>query len=445
MIDHQLDIAPNILGLGALLESDIAAWYGNVSLSSSRRILRLDRSGGLGSGLVDETTAATTPGGATWRPFGSDTIPAGSVLRVYDSRDGLWASNVLNPTSGGIASFGATGWQWIQWGEADGADGAALRQAWNPSLDPSSGVDSRRYIVLEMDRAGTQSANERDAVLLACAVADIIAVGLDVAVAGSPAAPVEVNEVVLLRRAADRTWLDDTVRVNGSGVYTPGSDTEILVSGAKVRMGFTGLTEAREVYLHRRAGVDGGFVHRYSAPSGAWSALAYTSGSANLSTGPATSQATPTHTTDRWTAPADWTRRAETFDGATTVPLYWIEFEAPGVANPAATQSPIYRLRGRTLGETTTSGELWAAARSIRAVHLTLRGPVVGTGAVTVALRDLASGLELRAANLDIPAAVAQGDSLDFILPAPMTIRRPGLYVVSGTRTFADVHLSLED
>ena len=435
-------VAPNVELIGSVNESTLDAYFKNVQFSTQRAVYRIDNSSN-STAIIDDTTNATSGTTNAFSPFGTNVIPTTATLKVYDSINGTWASNPLTITLGSINSFKSTGWNKILWGENNS------RVAWSPSNNPSLPITLRRYIRIELDDGG-----DKDSFIVACECTDIVGMLINVTTAGGASTAAKLADVQLIRRTQDIKWVDQTAQAAGSTTsnFVPTYPTFLPQVGLQAHIGFSTIAEAMENYMFRRAGATAGmtFSVEYSKSGGTFSPLSgYISNSNFLQIGPDTTQTTAQKYKDTWTPPADWAKQVMTMplEGDTTytsVPLYWLKLTATAVASEAPATTSVARLRAHKLGDSTTVGIKFSSQRTARSVDIWLRGAITGTGAATLALRDLASGDVIRTTTLTIPSTAVQGDHI-YTDITDMFYNKLGIEYTSGTRQFADVVITIEE
>lgn len=401
-----------------VLESQVARMYVNVPFSTARVAYRLDYSSG-SLQVLEETGLATGTATNSWNPFGASVIPASAVLRVYDSTDGVWATNALSLSVGSISDLRSAGWKQFVFGEN------VSRQSWRPSISPTFSVPSRRYILFELDDSG-----DKDCFLVACESSDIVEIRFRVDTAGGPSTAVRVSDLQILRREADRRWRDRTVDAQGSTAtaYTPVSDTALPTVGSRIVFGFDNPAYALEQYVFRGIGAAGATfqVRATGADTSMLAVSGYTDPSNHLQTGvPTTTAASPTEFAQSWSVPTGWTKRSygtlaiEGGSDLVTPALYYLEYEITAVSTIAPSTSPINRVRARQFGAGNVDGFRAFSAKTFRGLNLFLRGPKSGTGDRTLQVSNLSTG---DSRTVTIPGASLQGDNLPLAFASPLVV-----------------------
>lgn len=424
--------------LGRVRESQLSAAYARVMLSADRKVYRLDHAAG-SLRIVDDTVPATAGATDSWSPFSSSPIPAGATLRVFDSTDGVWASNELTLTQGSVADLRSTGWKRFTFGPN------AARVAWRPSAAPNSAIPSRKYLRFELDDGG-----DKDSFIVACHASDTIGVYLNVTTAGSTSVAVKVANVVLLRREEDRKWTDTLAVHTGALVsYTPAQATWMPIVGSEVVLGLDNIGYALEEYLYRENGSGAVWTVSASGPGDTWIPLTdYVSGSDFHQNGPS-ALAAAEHFTSTFTPPATWTKRSlgsldiEGGAAVVTPSQYWLRYVLTSAASEAPQQTSSYRTRARQYGSANVDGAAFASAISVRAASLHLRGSKSGTGARSLTLANLTTGVS-RA--MVIPSASVPGDvvPLSFAALALAAGDKLGVIPTAGGASYQDATLYLE-
>lgn len=448
-------IGDNIIGVGAVNESLIASHLTSVRLSTNRAFYRLDRSAG-SLNIIDDTANATSSTPNAFLPFGNNVLSAASTLKVYDSIDGVWASNALTVTAFAangtqhatpIACLKATGWCRVVFGTS------AQRQAWRPTLDPNANIPSRKYIRFELDDGG-----DKDSFIVACITSDINQLIFRVDTVGSTTAPVRVSEVQIVRVDADDKWLDLTSVSAGSltVIPTPTASTWVPVVGQTTLLGFDAIADAVEDYLSRGIDVADGYTVSVSGAGGSWVPVTdYVSGSNFYTAGPAAlivSPTAPSHFTSTWTPPTGWVSRtlgdlAQEGGGTITTPnKFWLRYVLSSITAPfAPRRQPVARSRCRMAGTANSSNGMVATrAHTFTGGTLHLRGSKVGTGARTVTFKNFSTGASR---SIVIPVATVQGGAVQFDFEdiSVAVGERYGVKIINGGATYQDANLFVEE
>lgn len=446
-------IANNISLFGNVGESKMTKSYLNSKLTntSTIKVYRLDASSG-GLSVVEDSANAVSAALNSFLPFGNNALVAGSVIKVFDSEDGVWASHEITTAkaydSAGVQHASivdclkATGWCRIDFGTNTN------RKSWKPSNDPVLNAPSKPYIRVELDN-GT----EKDSFIFACAE-DITSLYLSVGTAGSTSAPVRINNIELLRDNSSIKWIDRTSFVNGDGSYTPSPAKFLVVPGIEFLYGAEKTFYAIELYSFLRNGASLGTVWKVelSGANGTW--IDITSGVNSESNfyrnGPATLQTTATHFTDTFTPPSTWVKRSvgtlnlEAGGTEVTPSLYYLRFTVASTDKSEPENIAAVRVRLRQYGaENFVGGVKWQTGGTIQKASLKIRGAVTGTGARNITLAEAEGSVR----TLTIPASTVQGATVEFSI-TPLTIPANGVFGIINPSTggieFSDAVLLLE-
>lgn len=448
-------ISDNVAGVGSVNESTIASYLTSVRLSTNRAVFRLDRSAG-SLNIVDDTANAVSTTDNAFSPFSTNVLPLAAVLRVFDSQDGVWATNQLSATafkadgtahSNPIDCLRATGWCRLVFGTNAG------RTTWRPSLDPNANIPARRYIRFELDDGG-----DKDSFIVACLTSDITEIILKVDTLGSASAAVRVSQVNVVRADVDDKWADIADEYDNpvTGIPTPTAATWIPVIGQTTLLGFKDIADAVEEYLSRGVNIADGYTVSVSGAGDTWIPVTdYVSGSNFYTSGPPvliTSPTLPSHFTSTWTPPTGWVSRTvgslNAEGGGTITPpaRFWLRYRLTSLTAPFAPRTqPAARARARVYSTATTAGGFVALRdHTFIGASLVLRGSKSGSGSRIIHLKNLSTGASR---VITIAASEVQGDTVDEDF-ADMTVRageRYGVKFINGGATFQDTLLVLEE
>lgn len=325
------------------------------------KVYRIDRSSG-SMQIVDITTDATSGVTNQCKPFGTSAqfsdgdefliacaeevqailfqVNTAAVhtatLKVYDSTDGIWASNLLTVTDNGNA-FKSTGWHYITLPDN------ASRVSWKPSNDPALAMVSTKYFRIKLE--GIVSGNT----------------------------PPQLSEIVLIRKTFK--WADHTTEVNGDTATAPGAQTHYPWEGSTWMMCFSNPAYRAEVYMSLIQTNVITDVHEYLAADDTWKSLmGWVNSTNDFTTGPAVLGNPVQKLPISWNTPSDWDSKAQVFilDNDTTVTYtgYWIRERTTGVTTYGDHASPRYRLRARQYGSDNVTGERVFSAQTVKGINI---------------------------------------------------------------------------
>lgn len=444
-------LADDVGVLGEVNESLLSEAYLNVIFSSDRTVYALDRTG-TSLAITDATTAAISGVANSFSPFGNNPIPTAATLRVYDSTDGVWATNALTITAqdeGGnvIAdpadALRSAGWKLITFGTTQN------RANWRPTSDPAVNITARKFIRFELDDGG-----DKDGFIIADGDLDLKAVAINVTTAGGPGSAVKLAEIQVIRRDADSRWADILPLMSGdtSTAYVPPSPDFIPYEGSAILFGFDNVAYALEYYMAQKSGADVDWKYELSgATAGTWLDITdiYVSGNGHLTQGPAASTTPLVHTTSAWTPKSGWGKHklSLAMEGGTTLVTgarYWLRQTMTTVRSRKPVQRPIYRLRARQYGNANTVGPTFEVAKTIRSATVYLRGAVAGSGDRALHFVNLSSG---SSRAVTVPGASRQGGIItanfdNITIPIG---DRFGVIVGTGGVTCADALIVVEE
>lgn len=303
-------------------------------------------------------------------------------LKVYDSTDGMWASNELAVTDDGNA-YRATGWHYLTLPDN------ASRQVWKPSNDPALNMASMKYFLVKLTGIG------------------------------AGATPPSLSELFLIRKTF--VYNDHTAAANGATATAPLAHKHYPWPGSTLLWCTSNPAYRYEVYMHL---VQTNVItdeHEILTGAGWVSASDWNNQTNDFTTGPAVLgnpvQKLPiTHAIQ-----SAWATLPQTFeleDGSTvTYTGYWIRERTIGVTQYGEHQNPRYRLRARQYGNTNTSGGTVLVAKTLRGVTLhslaAADTPAVDTLARAVNLSTGAESSTFTISAADI-ALLLQGVSRTF-------------------------------
>lgn len=259
-----------------------------------------------------------------------------ATLKVYDSTDGTWASNLLTVTDSGNA-FKSTGWHYITLPDNAG------RASWKPSNDPTLAMLTAKYFRIKLE--GIVSGNT----------------------------PPQLSEIVLIRKTFK--WADHTTEANGDTAIAPAAQTHYPWENSIWTVCFSNPAYRAEVYMHLVQTNVITDVHEYLASDNTWKALTGWVNSTNdFTTGPAILGNPVQKLPISWNSPSDWDPKAQVFtlDNDTTVTYtgYWIRERTTSVSAYGNHVSPRYRLRVRQYGSTNVTGERVFSAQTVKGINI---------------------------------------------------------------------------
>lgn len=259
-----------------------------------------------------------------------------AALRVYDSTDGVWASNLLTVTDEGNA-FKSSGWHYTTLPDN------ANRIAWKPSSDPALAMASAKYFRIKLD--GIVSGNT----------------------------PPQLSEIVLIRKTFK--WHNHTTDANGDTAVAPATATRYPWAASIKAWCFSNPAYRMEVYMHLIQTLAITDAHEYLASDDTWKALTGWSNATNdFTTGPAVLGNPVQKLPISWNIPADFASKAQTFtlnDNSTvTYTGYWIRERTVSVSSYGDHASPRYRLRCRQFGSANVTGEKTFSAQIIKGINI---------------------------------------------------------------------------
>lgn len=329
--------------------------------NNSLKVYRIDRSGG-SMQIVDITTDAISGTTNQFKPFGTSAqfsdgdefliacdeevqamlfeVDAAGVhnaaLKVYDSTDGVWASNLLTVTDEGNA-FKTTGWHYIT------VPDNATRKAWTPSNDPDLAMASAKYFRVKLD--GIVGGNT----------------------------PPQLSEIVLIRKTFK--WADHTIDINGDTTVAPPASTHYPWAGSILAHCFSNPAYRMEAYMHLVGTSVIDDVHEYLASDNTWKTLTGWANATNDFTVGPTVLGNPVQKLPiTWNMPTDWASKAQTFTlnsgSSVTYTGYWIRERTTAITQYGDHLSPRYRLRVRQFGSDNTTGERVFSAQTIKGINI---------------------------------------------------------------------------
>lgn len=329
--------------------------------NDSLKVYRIDRSSG-SMQISDITTDAVSGVTNQFRPFGTsaqfsdgdeflikcdEEVQAmlykvntaavhNATLKVYDSIDGVWASNQLVVTDEGNA-FKSSGWHYTTLPDN------ANRVAWKPSSDPALAMASAKYFRVKLE--GIVSGNT----------------------------PPQLAEIVLIRKTF--RWDDHTVAANGDPATAPSAVTHYPWTDSSLMLCFSNPAYRLEVYMHLVQSNVITDVHEYLASDNTWKALTGWSNATNdFTVGPAVLGNPVQKLPISWNIPADWGSMAQTFmlndDTTVTYTGYWLRERTVSVSSYGDHASPRYRLRVRQFGSANVTGEKTFSAQIVKGVNI---------------------------------------------------------------------------
>lgn len=324
-------------------------------------VYQLDRSSGALQ-IINVSTDAASGVANQWKPFGTsaqfsdgdefiigcneevqallfkvDTAAVHSAtLKVYDSTDGVWASNLLTVTDEGNA-FKTTGWHYITLPDN------ANRQAWKPSYDPTLNITATKFFRVKLD--GIVGGNT----------------------------PPQCSEVVLIRK--DFRWQDHTNEVNGDTSTAPSLDKHYPWAGSVKAWCVTNPAYRMEVYMHLVQTNVITDAHEYLAPDNTWKSVSGWSNATNdFTVGPSVLGNPVQKLAITWNIPTDWTSIAQTFilDDGTSITKtgYWLRERTVSVTSYGDHANPRYRLRVRQFGAANVTGEQTFSSQTIKGINI---------------------------------------------------------------------------
>lgn len=385
--------------LGSVNESLLTAAYHTKEKCPGAVIYRMDRANG-SLNIINDTTAALSTTPNAFYPFGSATFSDGdefivacdeeiqgilinidtigvhaALLKVYDSTDGIWATNLLTVTDGTNA-FESSGWRQIV------IPDNASRVAWRPSSDPSLNIPSKKYIRFRLD--GVVGGNT----------------------------PPGCSNLVPIRDVF--RYENHTANLNGDTATAPTADTHYPWAGSVWAWGFGNPAYGAEVYMHLTSTNAITDVHEYLASDGTWKSLTgWSNDTGDFTNGPTVLGSPVQKFPIRWDIPADWALMPQTLtldDGTTeTTSAYWIRERTTGVTAYGPFQPARYRVRARQFGNANTGGIAMIQPATVRGMVL-VGATVVNTSACNCQVVNMTTG---KSAVATIPASPAMPMNLD--------------------------------
>lgn len=377
--------------LGSVSESLLTCAFETQTRCLNPVVYRLDRSNG-SLNIINDTSDAISGVSNQWKPFGNSTVFSdgdefivacdeevqailfnvttvashSAVLHVYDSIDGVWATNELTVTDESSA-FKLSGWHYIT------IPANASRSAWRPSFDPSLNVPSKQYIRFRLD--GIVGGN----------------------------APPQCSQIILIRKTL--RYEDRTTSTNGATNTVPPVANLYPWPGSIWQWCFDSRAYGAEVYMHLAASNVITDVHEYLASDNTWKPLSNWINNTNDFTAGPTVLGNPVERfTIRWTVPSDWASLPQTIiidDGTTTTRTgYWIRERTLTVTSYGVHQNPRYRVRARQFGNTNTSGVEMQQSFSVLGVSVT-NATIKNTVDCVCQVANMTTGAT---ANFTIPA-----------------------------------------
>lgn len=387
--------------------------------NASMKCYRIDRSSG-SMQIVDITADAISKTVNQFKPFGTsaqfsdgdefliscgeevqamlfkvDTVAVhNATLRVYDSTDGIWASNLLTVTDEGNG-FKTTGWHYITLPDN------ASRVVWKPSSDPALAMTSAKYFRVKLD--GIVSGNT----------------------------PPQLSEIVLIRKVF--RWADHTTDVNGDTAIAPAAQTHYPWANSIWTMCFSNPAYRVEVYMHLTQTNVITDTHEYLASDDTWKSLSgWVNATNDFTTGPAVLGNPVQKLPISWNIPADFASKSQTFtlnnNSTVTYTGYWIREKTTAVSSYGDHASPRYRLRARQFGSANVTGEQTFSAQTVKGINIkSITTPP--TTAIECEVVNLTTG---KASAFTIPASPTLPLAIDITDIAFAVGDERGIRVVSG-------------
>ena len=347
----------------AVLQTSLAASMETVENCNAAdfKAYRLDRTSGALQ-IVDVTVDALSGNANQFKPFGTsaqfsdgdefiiacdedvqamlfkvDTAAVhNATMTVYDSTDGIWATNSIAFTDESTA-FKTTGWHYILLPDN------ASRVAWKPSSDPTLAIPLKKYYRVRLD--GVVGGNT----------------------------PPQLSEITLIRKTF--RWQDHTADDNGSTTVAPAAHQHYPWTGSIKTWAFDNIAYRIEVYMHLTQTNVISDTHEYLASDNAWKPMTGWSNSTNdFTVGPGVLGNPVQQLPITWNIPSDWASKAQTFilsDGSSVTKTgYWIRERTTGVTSYGEHNNPLYRLRARQFGNANTTGQEIFSAKTLLGVSI---------------------------------------------------------------------------
>lgn len=397
--------------LGSVTESLLSCAFETQTRCLNPVVYRLDRSSG-SLNIVNDTADAISGTSNQWKPFGSSSVFSdgdefivacdeeiqailfnvttaashSATLHVYDSIDGVWATNELTVTDESSA-FETTGWHYIT------IPANASRTTWKPSYDPSTNIPAKHYIRFRLD--GVVGGNT----------------------------PPQCSQIILVRKTF--RYEDHTSSTNGATNTAPPADNHYPWPGSIWQWCFDNRAYGAEVYMHLAASNVITDAHEYLASDNTWkSLLNWVNGTNDFTAGPTVLGNPVEKFAIRWSVPADWAVMEQTIlldDGTTTTKTgYWIRERTVTVTSYGVHQNPRYRVRARQFGNANTTG-----------VEMRQSLPVLGVSVTSATVKNTADCI-CQVANM------TTGATTTFTIPAnpvlPLNVDTSDLTISSGQR-----------
>lgn len=374
-------------------------------------VYRLDRSSGSLT-IVNDTTDAISGVSNQWKPFGASAVFSNgdefivacdeeiqailfnvttaashsATLHVYDSTDGVWATNELTVTDES-SGFELTGWHYIT------IPANASRAAWKPSYDPSLNIPAKHYIRFRLD--GIVGGNT----------------------------PPQCSQIILVRKTF--RYEEHTTDTNGATNTAPPADNHYPWPGSIWQWCFDNRAYGVEVYMHLAASNVITDEHEYLASDSTWKTLSnWVNGTNDFTAGPTVLGNPVEKFAIRWSVPTDWASMAQTItldDGsAATRTGYWIRERTVTVSSYGVRQNPRYRIRARQFGNANTTGIEMRQNMSVLGISV-LSATVENTTTCVCQVANMTTGAT---ASFTIPANPA----------LPLNVDTTDLIILAGQR-----------
>lgn len=397
--------------LGSVSESLLSCAFDTRIECPAPLVYRIDRSSG-GMSIVNDTTVATSGTTNAWKPFGDSTVFSdgdefivacdeeiqailfnvntaathSATLKVFDSTDGVWATNELTVTDDGDA-FRTTGWHFIT------LPNNANRVAWRPSYDPQQGITAKKFYRFRLE--GIVGGNT----------------------------PPQCSKIVLVRKTF--RYSEHTADLNAATNIAPSANLHHLWPESLWQWCFTNPAYGAEVYMHLVHTDVITDTHEYLASDATWKPLAGWSNATNdFTTGPAVLGDPVQKLPIRWIIPSDWAAMAQVItldDGSTTTRTgHWIRERTLTVTNYGQHAGARFVVRARQFGNANSTGIEMRQNTTLRGVALT-NATTVNTALTTLQVVNMTTGAS---ASFDIPANT----------PVPANFDTADLTVNSGER-----------
>lgn len=405
--------------LGSVAESLLTGAFETRIHCPNVIVYRMDRTNS-SLNILDDSTAAQSTTPSSWTPFGSGAafttgdeflvtcssdiqailfrvdvaaIHSGT-LHVYDSEDGVWATNELTVTDTSNA-FRNTGWHYITLPDN------AQRVTWKPSNDPSLNPPSRKYYRFRLD-----------------------------GIVGGNTAP-QCSELVLVGKVFP--YEDHTTNANGATNTAPPADFHYPWPETQWRWCFANPAYGAEVYMHLAGTNVITDTHEYLASDDTWKPLSgWTNASNDFTNGPTILGDPVQKFAIRWSIPTDWVSKSQTitlFDNTTVTHTgYWIRERTLTVTQYGTHQNPRYRIRARQYGNANTTGVEMRQSMSILGISI-LNATTPNTTNSVCQIANMTTG---QASSFTIPANPVFPVNVDTVDIAFTAGQRFGIVCSSG-------------